>query len=130
MSSIKPYYRRRRFTPTLGEADLQADGRLVDFAKIPAPDFGSADPVAQANAQYDDRAAAVIAAATGLGDVHDVGGKAWPKLRFWTPISWSNNGILAVPSEPWFQDYDLCEFKWTKPHGGVRLMRGAKCLSV
>ncbi|PYP78820.1 MAG: hypothetical protein DMD35_10015 [Gemmatimonadetes bacterium] len=131
MSTIRPYYHRRKFAPTLGEEDFASDGRYVDLAPIPIPEFDSTpDPVARAEASYDDRAAAVISAAAGLGDVNVVIGKSWPKLRYWTSITWTGIGPFATPSEPWFHDYDLCEFKWTKPRGGVRLMRGAKCLSV
>ena len=130
MSTIKPYYRRRKFAPTLKESDLRADGRWVDFAQIPFPEFASADPTDKTNAQFDNRAAAIIAAAAGLGDVNIIGGKPWPKLRFWTPIVWMGSGLSARPSEPWFHDYDLCEFKPTKLYSGVRLMRGGKCLSV
>jgi hypothetical protein len=130
MSTTKPYYRRRKISPTLGEADLRSDGRWVDFAKIPTADFGSPDAMALAKAQFDNRAAAVIAAGAGLGDVNTVGGKTWPKLRFWTPVVWVGAGLLARPTEPWFHDYDLTEFKPTKLFGGVHLMRGAKCLSV
>lgn len=130
MSTTKPYYRRRTFAPTLGEADLRSDGRWVDFALIPTWDFGAPDAVDRAQAQFDNRAAAVIAAAAGLGDVHMVGGKPWPKLRFWTPVAWVGAGISARPAQPWFQDFDLTEFKPVKLFSGVHLMRGAKCLSV
>jgi hypothetical protein len=130
MSTIKPYYRRRKFVPTLQESDLRADGRWVDFAQIPFPKFASADAMDLANAQFDNRAAAVIAAGTGLGDVNIVNDKPWPKLRFWTPVTWVGGGVTAQAEQPWFHDYDLCEFKPTRPFAGVHLLRGAKCLAV
>ena len=130
MSTIKPYYRRRRFAPTMSEDDFRDDGRYVDFGPIPTLPFAAANATDAANVQFDNRAAAVIAAAAGLGDVSIVNGKAWPKLRFWTPVSWTGSGDDAKAAKPWFHDYDLCEFKPTKPYHGVHLLRGGKCLSV
>jgi hypothetical protein len=137
MSTTEPYYRRRKFAPTLAEAELQADGRRVDFSQIPFSDFGSPGAVEQAQAQFDNRAAAVIASAAGLGDVKTVGGKTMPKLQFWTPVVWEGSGLSAFAAEPWFHDYDLTEFKPTKLYNGmhltlsgVHLMRGAKCLAL
>jgi len=123
MSTLHPYYRRRKFTPSVGEDDLFNNGNCVDFSQSPFPSFGAGDAVAQTAGQFDNRAAAVIAAGTGLGDVD---GKGKPKLRSWSPVGW--NGDNA--QEPLFQDYDLCEFKQTGPHRGLRLLRGGKCLCV
>jgi hypothetical protein len=123
VSTIHPYYRRRKFAPSVSEGDLLDNGNCVDFALAPYPSFAASDAVAQAAAQFDNRGAAVIAAGTGLGDVDN---KGKPKLRSWSPIGW--NGDTA--QEPLFQDYDLCEFKQTGSHKGLLLLRGGKCLCV
>lgn len=129
MSTTKPYYRRRRPTATLSEADVNAEGKRVDFSLIPVPSYTAADAVGDARAQRDNRAAAIVAAAVGLGDVD---AKGWPKLRARSPISWKQDSIFRIPLPPWFRSYDLCEFKWYfswPNNSGQYLLRG-KCLAV
>ena len=67
-----------------------------------------------------------MAAAVGLGDV-DV--KGWPRLRAHSPIFWKDSGLFPVPMEPWFHDYDVCEFKWYGPGTGRFLLR-SKALAI
>lgn len=78
MSTTRPYYRRHRPAPTLGEDAFDARGKHIDLSPIPTPEYESADPIGDARAQLDNRAAAVVAAAVGLGEV-DANG--WPRLR-------------------------------------------------
>jgi hypothetical protein len=126
MSTTKPYYRRRRPAVTLIESDVNAEGKRVDFSPIPTPSYMSSDAVGDAIAQRDNRAAAILAAAVGLGDVD---GKGWPRLRGRSTIFWKGSGLSAEPMQPWFHSYDLCEFKWYGPYSGQYLLRG-KSLAV
>jgi hypothetical protein len=126
MSTWKPYYRRRMPTVTITEADVNAEGKLIDLSPIPTPKYMPADAVGEAVAQRDNRAAAVVAAAVGLGDV-DINGK--PRLRSHSTIFWKGSGLTEEPLPPMFQSYDLCEFKWYGPYTGRYLLRG-KSLAV
>ena len=126
MSTAKPYYRRHRPAPTVGEAEVDARGKRVDFAPIPTPAYEGTDLVGDAAGQRDNRAACVVAAAVGLGDVDSTGK---PKLRARSTIFWDSRGLFSVPMEPYFHDYDLCEYKWYGPGTGRFLMRG-KALAV
>lgn len=67
MSTIKPYYRRRRFAPTLKEVDFRRDGKSIDFSKVSWPGFGAPDATETANKHFDNRSAAVVAAGMGAG---------------------------------------------------------------
>jgi hypothetical protein len=111
MSSIRPYYRRRRRTTTVGQGVL-ATGSYVDLRSIRPPEFAAADPVRPLAAQFDDRAAAVIAAAVAVRDLDDDGK---PKLRVKPPITWNTAGPYPVPEDgqPYFeQTRDVTEFKF------------------
>ena len=103
MSTTRPYYRRRRPQPTLTFEDVRSDGKFVDFTATPPPPFAVANAVAQMTAQFDDRAAALVAAAAGLGDV-DAAKK--PKLRPRKEV---------VTETPFYESFDLSEYK---PEGG------------
>ena len=125
MSTTKPYYRRRRPRNSLGESDLRADGSYVDFSRIRFPGFASANGVALANDELDNRGAAVIAASAGLGVVDETG---QPKLRSGSPIVWDSGDDDAMPKDP-FTDYDLSEVKRYAERKAHHLLL-SKCLPV
>jgi hypothetical protein len=110
-------------------ADFRDDGQCVDLANLLPPPFGASDPVAQAIASSDDRAAALISAAVGVhardsksGKLEGIHGK--PK------IIWENQGGKLIPNQPWFQDWDLSEFKWYDGKAPSIYLLRSKCLAV
>jgi hypothetical protein len=63
MSSHHPYYRRVR---PMKKREEMFVGDHIDFSQVHLDAFGEVDPVVKANAQFDDRVAAVLRAFAGL----------------------------------------------------------------
>jgi hypothetical protein len=119
MSTHYPYYRRPR-PKKRSEKDFLWDH--IDFSNVHLPAFGGVDAVAKANAQFDDRVAAVVRAfagpedrafwerphdqnslvETGLLESHDYGPTLsnWNSVHAWIPTK----KCLAVIAYPDYFD--------------------------
>src|SRR5262249_4010076 len=128
MSSTRPYYRKTLPSPTMQSGDFLDDGRCVDLSNVPAPAFGANDPVAQAVGSFDDRAAALISAAVAAHARDKLGNLRGIRAR--PEIIWENRAGKMATDQPWFQDWDLSEFKWYNGKAPSIFLLRAKCLAV
>jgi len=128
VSTTRPYYRKILPKPTLDASNFIDDGQCVDLSQLPPPAPGAPGAVAQAVAQLDDRAKALIAAAVGA-HARDKSGKL-VGIRRMPPIYWESKDGKLVPDQPWFQDRDLCEFKWYDGEAPNIFLLRSKCLAA
>ena len=109
MASHHPYY--RKWLPSKkNEQDYRGMAKLIDLTKAWIADEAS-DPVTEARALLDDRAAAAAIRATAAVDGTDMVqprfGQSLIGAATWVTCS----GSRAEP-EPWFKSRDLLEMKW------------------
>ena len=129
MASHHPYY--RKWLPSKkNEQDYRGDGKLIDLTKAWIADEAS-DPVTEARALFDDRAAAAIRAAAAVDGTDMVG-----PPRIWPVIDWRIKPPYTLPLEwfpnepPWFHGRDLLEMKWYDGKAPTIHIPRSRCLAL